>query len=207
MIVGLASRVEAFVARPYPTQSDLKEHFEVARSEGYRSVVVPSSFLESACELVEGTEVKIACAIGFPFGTIDADVKRFETDVAVDLGAHEIELVPSIPNFISLNYKTVLREIRDVVEAADERPVKVVIESHLWTEEHLAKVIETVLESGAQFVSTTIALQGRHASAEAVRHLRELAGPEFGIKVSGFKTLEGAEEIIAAGADRIGLAL
>ena len=86
------------------------------------------------------------------------------------------------------------------------RPVTVALESHLWSEPELAKITETILESGAHFLSTTIALQGRHASAEAIEHLRDLVGPDFGLKLGGLTSLEGADELIAAGADRLGLA-
>ena len=206
MSLELNRRVEALIAKPYPSRADLEKHCQRAREEGYRAIVIPSSLAEAAYELLEGSAVQISCVIGFPFGSADADVKRFETEAAVDFGAHEIELVPTISRLADGDYKFVLREIRDVVEAAEERPVKLVIESHLWNENELASIVQMALDSGAQFLSTSIALQGRHASPEAVKKLIELAGPDFGLKVGGFKTLAGAEEVIAAGASRIGLA-
>jgi deoxyribose-phosphate aldolase len=204
---SLSERVEYLLARPFPTQKDLDEHAERAQAEGYRAIVVPSSLVERAYELVSETEMKVICAVGYPFGTSDPDVKRFETEAAVDFGAHEIELVPNLGRLAEDRYKEVLREIRDVVEAADERPVKAVIESHLWNEDQLPKIAEMIMESGAQYLSTSIALQGRHASADAIHHLRELIGAGFGLKVGGLKTLDGTESaLIAAGANRIGLA-
>jgi deoxyribose-phosphate aldolase len=206
MNVGLNERVEYLLAKPYPGGKDLEAHCEMAKTEGYRAVVLPSGLVERAYGLLDGTGLKVVCAIGFPFGTADADVKRFEVETAVDFGAHEIELVPSLSGLAEGRYKEVLREVRDAVAAADERPVKVVIESHLWEEAQLAQIVEMVLDSGAQFLATSIVLQGRHSSAEAVEHLRELLGLDFGLKVGGFKNLDGTEEILAAGADRIGLA-
>jgi deoxyribose-phosphate aldolase len=204
---NLSARVEYLLGKPYPTHKDLEAHFAQARNEGYRAMLVPSGLVEHAYALAGESDVKVVCTVGFPFGTSDPDVKRLETETAVDFGAHEIELVPSIARLAEERYKEVLREIRDVVDAADERPVKVVIESHLWNETQLAKIAEMVLESGVQFLSTSIALQGRHASAEAVQHLRKLVGPAFGLKIGGFKTLDGAETaLLEAGADRIGLA-
>jgi deoxyribose-phosphate aldolase len=205
MNAALHDRVESMLAKPYPTRKDLEEHLRAGTAAGYRAVLVPTSLAELAYEQLENSPLKLACAIGFPFGSSDPDAKRFETEAAVDFGAHEIELVPSIARLIENDYKFVLREIRDIVTAADERPVKVVIESHLWSEDQLASIIEILLDSGAQFLSTSIALQGRHASPEALQHLRELAGPNFGIKVAGLKNLEGAQALISAGADRIGV--
>lgn len=207
MEAQLNGLVEALLAKPYPTRVDLEKHCDLARAEGYRAIVVPTSLAEHAYELLDGSDLKLCCAVGFPFGSSDADVKRFETEAAVDFGAHEIELVPTLSRIAEEDYKAVLREIRDVVEAADERQVKVAIESHLWNEDQLARIVEMLLESGAHFLSTSIALQGRHASAEAVAHLRDLAGESFGLKVGGFKTLEGAAELVESGAVRIGIAI
>jgi deoxyribose-phosphate aldolase len=206
MNMGLNERVEYLLGNPYPTAQDLGKLCEAARTERYRAIVVPSALVARAYEILDGSEVKVACAIGFPFGASDADVKRFETEAAVDFGAHEIELVPTIGRLLENGYSELLREIRDVVEAADERPVKVVIESHLWPEAELANITHMILDSGAHFLSTSIALHGRHSSAEAIQHMRELLGPDFGLKVGGLKSLEGAEELIRAGANRIGLA-
>ena len=207
MEAQLNGRVEALLAKPYPTRADLEKHCELARAEGYRAIVVPTSLAERAYELLDGSDLKLCCAVGFPFGSSDPDVKRFETEVAVDFGAHEIELIPTLSRVLEEDYKGILREIRDVVEAADERPVKVAIESHLWNQEQLKNITEMLLDSGAQFLSTSIALQGRHASAEAVALLRELVGDSFGLKVGGFKTLDGADELVAAGVNRLGLSI
>lgn len=201
----LQRSIDYMLARPYPTRRDLADHCVAAQSGGYRAVLVPTSLASDARELLDGTPLKLICAIGFPFGTMDSDAKRFETEVAADAGAHEIELVPSISRLLENDTRPVLREIRDIVEAADERPVNVVIESHLWSEDQLAEIISLVLDSGAHFLSTTIALQGRHASVDAVHHLRELAGDKFGLKVGGLRTLDGAENLLSAGANRIGL--
>lgn len=203
----LVGRVEYLLAKPYPTLKDLENHVEHAKAEAYRAIVVPSGLTERAYELLGDSELKVTCTIGYPFGAMEPDVKRFETEAAIDFGAHEIELVPNLAALAEDRQERVLREIRDVVEAADERPVKVVIESHLWNEAQLAKIVEMVLDSGAQFLSTSIALQGRHSSKEAVQHLREMLGPDFGLKVGGFNALDGSQdEVINAGADRIGLA-
>ena len=206
MNAGLNERVDYLLAKPYPTARDLEQHCETAKREAYHAILVPGSLAARAYELLVGNGVKLACAIGFPFGSSDPDTKRFETEVAVDFGAHEIELVPTLGQLLDDHFKAVLREIRDVVEAADERPVKVVIESHLWSETQLEHIAEMILDSGAHFLSTSIALQGRHSSPEAIQHLRELIGPDFGLKVAGLKTLEGAEELVRSGANRIGLA-
>jgi deoxyribose-phosphate aldolase len=202
-----AERIEALLAKPYPTTGDAEEFCNRARLEGYRSVVVPSSLVEVAYDFVADEGLKVCCLVGYPFGSSAADAKRFETELAADAGAHEIELVPSTSKLVEANYQEVLREIRDVVEAADERPVRVSIELLLWSDEHLGEIVRMILDSGAQYISTSIAPPLKRAvNAEDVQKLRGLAGPSFGIKVGGLKEVtEELDPLIAAGADRFGL--
>jgi len=46
--------------------------------------------------LLEDSDVKIATAVGFPLGAMESDVKRYETEAAIDAGAHEIDAVLNI---------------------------------------------------------------------------------------------------------------
>ena len=178
-----------------------------ARLQNYRSVTVPSSLTAHAYELLSDSDIKVSCLIGYPFGHSEPDVKRYETEVAVDFGAHEIELVPSIARLVEGNYNLVLREIRDVVEAADERSVRVAIELPLWSEDQLGEIVRMILDSGAQFLTTSIAPLGRSITAADIQNLRGLTGPEFGLKIGGLRHLDNAPELVAAGVDRLGLLL
>jgi deoxyribose-phosphate aldolase len=62
-----------------------------------------------------------------------------------------------------------------------------------------------VKESGANFVKTSTGINTRGATVQDVKFIRELVGPEFGIKASGgIRTYRCAVRLIAAGANRIG---
>jgi len=43
-----------------------------------------------ACHFLDGSDVKVGCAVGFPLGAMSSDVKRFETEAAIDDGAQEL---------------------------------------------------------------------------------------------------------------------
>ena len=206
MTDDLASRIELLLAKPYPTGKDLEAHCNQARLNRYRSVVVPSSLVEQAYDLLADEGIKVCCLIGYPFGQSDPDVKRYECEVAIDFGAHEIELVPSIARLAEGNYKYVLREIRDIVATADERSVRVSIEQSLWSEEKLGEVVQMVLDSGAPYLTTSVAPSlGKELLVSDVQKCRSLAGAGFGLKAGGFRDSDRVAEFITAGADRIGL--
>ena len=206
MTDDLASRIELLLAKPYPTGKDLEAHCQQARLNRYRSVVVPSALVEQASDFLGEDGVKVCCLIGYPFGQSDPDVKRYECEVAVDFGAHEIELVPSIARLAEGNYKYVLREIRDIVATADERSVRVSIEQSLWPNDKLGEIVQIILDSGAQYLSTSVAPPlGQELLVSDVEKCRSLAGAGFGLKVGGLREGTRVEEFITAGADRIGL--
>ncbi|HEV8544252.1 MAG TPA: deoxyribose-phosphate aldolase [Verrucomicrobiae bacterium] len=199
MTDDIARRVERHFDKPFPTTAGIEELCQEAREHQYRAVVVPSSSVATAVALLEESGVKVSCIIGFPFGSNDPDVKRYETDVAIDNGTNEIELIPSLARLREGDYPSVLREIRDVVEAADERIVKVAIEASLWDDAELKDVVQIILDSGARFISTGSVTLGK------LRKLREMIGSDFGIKASELQISGRFEEFVVAGADLLGV--
>jgi deoxyribose-phosphate aldolase len=149
--------------------------------------------------------VKVVGVTGFPLGAMTSDAKRFEAEAAVDDGAHEIEVVLNHARLKMGDDKFVLREIIDVVEAADERTVKVIVETSLLTEAEKIRAAQLVVESGAQFMQVATGFANSRAASADIKLLRETVGPEFGIKaVGGINDLKTARAMIEAGAMRLG---
>ena len=199
----LVRRIEHTLVRPEATRRDIEQLCAEARAQGFHSVCVCSSRVELARTLLEDSEVKVTGLIGFPLGAGDADAKRYETEVAIDHGAQEIETVLNIGRLKDSDHRYVLRELRDIAEAADERPVKVILEASLLTSEERNLACGLVLDSGAHCVCTGTGLRSA-ATAEEVRSLRAMAGEKFGVKAAGLSDLETAMAWIEAGATRLG---
>ena len=116
---------------------------------------------------------------------MSSDVKRFETEAAIDDGAQEIDVVLNLGRLKDGDDKYVLRELCDVVEAADERTVKVILETCLLTNEQKIRACRLVVESGAHFVKTSTGFSTGGATVDDVKLMRETVGPKFGVKASG----------------------
>ena len=98
-----------------------------------------------------------------------------------------------------------MRELRDVVEAADERPVKVIIETCLLTRAEKIRACRIVLDAGAQFVKTSTGFGTGGATVADVKLLREIVGEKFGVKAAGgIRDTATALAMIEAGATRLG---
>lgn len=166
-------------------------------------VCVPTSRIELTASILHETETKIIAWVGWPQGTADGDVKRYETEVALDYGAQEIEVPLNIGRLKDGDHRYVLRELRDVAEAADERIVKVHLKTRLLAREEILLACELILDSGAHFV--TVHYIGG-PNFEEVKLLSEAVGPKFGLK-AGDETLNTpmALALIKAGATQLGL--
>ncbi|HEU5124069.1 MAG TPA: deoxyribose-phosphate aldolase [Verrucomicrobiae bacterium] len=201
----LAAYIDHTLLKPDAMARDIEKLCAEAREHKFHSVCVNGGWVDHARTLLEDTDVKIACVVGFPFGAMSGDVKRFETEAAIDDCAQEIDVVMNLGRLKDGNDKYVLRELRDVVEAADERPVKVILETALLSREEKIRGCELVLESGAQFVKTSTGFNSTGATLDDVKLLRETVGSKFGVKASGgIRDAETALAMIAAGATRLG---
>jgi deoxyribose-phosphate aldolase len=201
----LAAFIDHTLLKAEATARDIEKLCAEARENHFYSVCVNGSRVAQARHFLEGTEVRVAAVVGFPLGAQAADVKRFETEAAVDDDAQEIDVVLNIGRLKDGDDKYVLRELRDVAEAADERTVKVILETGLLTREEKIRACELVLDSGAHFVKTSTGFGPGGATVEDVKLMREIVGPKFGVKASGgIRDTRTALAMIAAGATRLG---
>jgi len=202
---ALARFIDHTLVRADATVKDIEKLCVEAREHHFYSVSVNGSWIVEARHFLDGCNVKVGCSVGFPLGAMPADVKRFETEAAVDDGAQEIDVVLNIGRLKDGDDKFVLRELCDVVEAADERPVKVILETCLLTREEKIRAGKLVVESGAHFVKTSTGLSTSGATVDDVKLLRETVGPKFGVKAAGgIRDTQTALAMIAAGATRLG---
>ncbi|MSU62998.1 MAG: deoxyribose-phosphate aldolase [Pedosphaera sp.] len=201
----LARLIDHTLLRADASLHDIEKLCAEARQQGFFSVCVNGSRVAQACALLEETEVKVCTVVGFPLGASDCDAKRYETEVAIDNGAAEIDVVINIGKLKDGDDNFILRELRDVVEAADERLVKVIIETALLSNDDKIRACHLIAESGAKFVKTSTGFGPHGATVEDVRLLREAVGALFGVKASGgIRDTTMALAMVAAGATRLG---
>ena len=201
----LARFINHTLIRADATIQDIEKLCVEAREHKFHSVSVNGSWVVAACHFLDGSDVKVGCSVGFPLGAMSSDAKRFETEAAIDDGAHEIDVVLNLGRLKAGDDKYVLRELCDVVEAADEWPVKVILETCLLTQAEKIRACKFVVESGARFVKTSTGFSTSGATVEDVKLMRETVGPKFGVKASGgIRDTKTALAMIEAGATRLG---
>ena len=201
----LASYIDHTLLKPDATRAQLEQLCAEAAEHQFSTVCVNGSRVELAYSLLEDSDVQVCTVVGFPLGAMDADAKRYETEVAVDLGASEIDMVMNVGRFKDGEHDYIVREIRDVVEAADDRVVKVILETCLLTNDEIAQACKLVTQAQAHFVKTSTGFGNAGATLEHVRLMRETVGQFAGVKAAGgVRNADDARAMIKAGATRIG---
>ena len=185
----VARLIDHTLLKPDATRAQIETLCAEARTHHFGAVCVNGTHVPLARHALEDSGVKVAAVVGFPLGAMSSDAKRYETEAAVDDGAQEIDLVLSLGRLKDGDDAFVLRELRDVVEAADERPVKVILETCLLTEAEKIRACRLVVESGAHFVKTSTGFSSGGATAADVQLMRATVGPTSASKrPAGFAT-------------------
>ena len=203
----LAKRIDHAVVKPDVTVKDVEKACEEAIRYGLRGLCVPPCYIELASRLLEGSGVRLCAVVGFPFGFTLPEMKAREAELAMELGASDIDMVMNISALKSGLHDLVLEDVRGVVEAVKARGgiVKVIVEICYLTGEELRRACELAVEAGADFVKTSTGMGPGGATPEAVRMMKAVVGSRAGVKAAGgIRTYERALMMIEAGADLIG---
>lgn len=201
----LAAVIDHALLRPSATRGDVERLCSEAAAYGFRTVCVNPVLVADAVRLLHGTSVGACSVVGFPFGTHLVTTKAHETREAVKGGAAEIDMVIRIGALKEGDDQAVLDDIRAVVEAADGRSVKVILETCYLTEEEKVRACLLAVKGGASFVKTSTGYGPAGATVEDVTLMRRTVGENCGVKAAGgIRTLAGALQMIRAGANRLG---
>lgn len=201
----LAPYIDHTLLKADATRAQLEKLCAEAIEHQFATVCVNGSRVELAYSLLEESDVQVCAVVGFPLGTMDADAKRYETEAAVDAGAGEIDMVMNVGRFKDGEHDYIVREIRDVVEAADDRVVKVILETCLLSDDEIVQASKLVVQAQAHFVKTSTGFGSAGATLEHVKLMREAVGQFAGVKAAGgVRNAEDAHGMVEAGATRIG---
>jgi deoxyribose-phosphate aldolase len=187
------------------TRDEVIKLCDEARKYDFASVCINPSNVKLASECLRGSPVKVCTVIGFPLGATTSMTKAMETRDAIANGASEIDMVINVGSLKAGNYELVRKDIEAVIEAAQGALVKVIIETALLTDEEKVTACLLARDAGADFVKTSTGFGPGGATAHDVALMRQTVGQYMGVKASGgIRDLKTAQEMIQAGATRIG---
>ena len=201
----IAGMIDHTILGAEVTKEAVKEKCREAKEYNFASVCAnPDQVALMAAELAD-SPVKVCTVIGFPLGVNSSRTKAAEAEIAAAEGADELDMVIKVGALKEGDYQLVKNDIKAVVEAAEEKLVKVIIETCYLTDQEKVKACELAEEAGADFVKTSTGFGSGGATVEDIALMRKTVGDRMGVKASGgIHSLAEAEAMIEAGATRIG---
>ncbi len=201
----LAKTIDHTVLKAIATEQQVRELCAEARAHNFASVCVNPFWVPLCAKELASSKVMVCTVIGFPLGANTTEIKAAEAKLAVEQGAHEVDMVINIGAAKSGDWKTVENDIREVVKASGKATVKVILETCYLTDEEKVKACEASKKAGAHFVKTSTGFGTGGATAEDIRLMKKTVGASMKIKASGgVRTYHDAIKMLEAGADRIG---
>ena len=187
---------------------DFIKLFDEAKKYNFLGVCVNPLYIKLAKEQLAGTDVKIVTVVGFPLGANKSDVKAYETKLAIEDGADEIDMVINVTALKNKEYDYVKYDIETVKVFCKDKPLKVILETDLLDKEEIKKACEICIEAKADFVKTSTGFVkgGVGAKAEDVELMYKTVSP-YGLKVKasgGIRDKETAIKMLESGAERLG---
>jgi len=110
----LAKMIDHSLLHPTMTDQELDDGCGLAAQYGVASVCIKPYAVRRAVELLQGKKVLVGCVIGFPHGNSATESKRYETELACEDGAMEIDMVINIGKALSGDWGYVERDIAAV---------------------------------------------------------------------------------------------
>jgi deoxyribose-phosphate aldolase len=204
---SLAHMIDHTILKPDASQDQIAQLCFEARKYHFASVCVNPANVKLCVQLLKGSSVPVCAVIGFPLGATSTETKVFEAEQAARDGAAELDMVINVGALKSRDYELVERDIASIARVchANSAILKVIIEAALLTDEEKVAACQLAKVAGADFVKTSTGFGPGGATARDVGLMRRVVGPTMGVKAAGgIRTFEEAQEMIAAGASRIG---
>ena len=201
----IAGLIDHTLLRLGTTDDDHLKICKDAKKYGFRTVCVYPDFVDICVQELEHTSTEVCTVIDFPKGEGDIERNLADLKMVLDQGAMEIDMVMNINAFRSKEYEEVANGIYAVVESAEGRIVKVILETCLWNNDQIEIACEIVKDAKAQFVKTSTGFSKHGADISHVKIMRKIVGDIFGVKASGgIRSFNDLLSMIQAGANRIG---
>ncbi|MDD3107126.1 MAG: deoxyribose-phosphate aldolase [Bacilli bacterium] len=197
--------IDHTLLKAFATTDDIKTLCAEAKEFHFKSVCVNPAFVKIAATLLANTDTEVCTVIGFPLGANSIATKVFETQDSILSGATEIDMVINIGKAKEHDFAYIEQEISEVVMAAQGKLVKVIMETCYLADEEKIAVCQAATKAKANFVKTSTGFGTGGATVSDVKLMRKHIASNMEVKASGgIKTKDDLEQMVQAGATRIG---
>lgn len=205
--IDLPGVIDHTLLRPEATPTQVGALCREAREHHFASVCVNPRHVPLCAERLQDSGVLICTVAGFPLGATATETKVFESNLAVQSGALEVDMVLSIGSLKAGEDEAVYQEIAAVAAACHTGGArcKVIIETALLEDAEKVRACRLSMQAGADFVKTSTGFSKGGATTYDVLLMRHMVGEATGVKAAGgIRSFADACRMLVAGANRLG---
>ena len=200
----ILAHVDHTLLRPTATWKEIKALGEEARRYRTASVCIPAGYVARFHDAFGGS-VPICTVVGFPLGYDTTETKISAARQAIADGAAEIDAVVNLTDVKNGDFTKVTAKIAALKDAAEERILKIIIETCYLTEKEKIALCQCVTEGGADFIKTSTGFGPAGATHEDIALFRRHIGSDVRIKAAGgIRTITDMKRYLDEGCDRLG---
>lgn len=197
--------IDHTLLKPEATQDQIEKLCQEAKQYDFASVCVNPYWVPFCKEELKDSDVKVCTVIGFPLGATSSASKAFETAHAIEQGADEVDMVMNIGELLAGHDQAVQKDIEAVVQAAQGKIVKVILETCLLNDGQIERACSLCVKAKADFVKTSTGFNSAGANTHVVEVMKQAVKGQAKVKAAGgVRNQADMDAMIAAGADRIG---
>lgn len=205
--MNIASYIDHTILKPDTSLQEIDKICQEALENKFAAVCVPPSYVQRAAKNLDGSSVKIATVIGFPFGYSTVSAKKEECRIAIEEGVDELDMVANIGDIKAKNVEKISKEWSEVLQVVrlHNKQLKIIVESGILSQDEIIFCCELANKHKIDFLKTSTGYASVGATVETVVTMRRHLDESIKIKASGgIRDQKTALEMIAAGAERIG---
>lgn len=205
----IARLTDISAVRTHYGEAEIRDMVEQARRYGFYAVHVLPCWMSFLRGLLAGSpEILAGGPVGFPGGGHRTDIKVAEARALVADGVQEMDMMMNVGKLRSGERRYVEGEIRAIVGAAGEVPVKVIIEAPLLTDDQIKVACDLCIRGGAVFVKTSTGWLPNGSTMEMIRLITSHVGQAIKVKAAGgIRDVRTVVEMRRLGVARFGINL
>lgn len=203
----LARMIDHTNLKAFASAADMEKLCGEARDNHFAMVAINQVQSALCRRLLDGTDIHVGAAIGFPLGQTSIASKVFDTHDAIACGADEIDYVVNLTEVKNGNWGYVATEMAQIVAASHghDRICKVIFENCYLEDAEKIRLCEVASEVRPDFIKTSTGFGAGGATFDDVRLMVEHVDPAVRVKAAGgIRTADDFLEFVRLGCRRIG---
>jgi len=203
--MNIATKIQHTLLKITATDDDIKSLCLDAKKYGFQAVCVQPMWASLAVNELKNSKTIVCAVADFPHGASGLKANATEVADLISKGVEEIDVVCKIGYLKSGLYDEFREDLANVVNAANGKVTKVILETSILNDEELQKAVELSIEAGMDYIKTASGFNGPGATVPIIERMFELAAGRVKVKAAGgIRCYDDAVAMVNAGADVLG---